>query len=68
MRGLLQLSGVAVRILLLCHSFNSLTQRLHVELRERGHEVAVEFDIHDSITEEAVVLFQPDLVIAPFLK
>ena len=57
-----------MRVLLLCHSFNSLTQRLHVELRERGHEVAVEFDIHDSITEEAVALFHPHLVIAPFLK
>lgn len=57
-----------MRILLLCHSFNSLTQRLHVELRECGHEVSVEFDIHDSITEEAVVRFQPQLVIAPFLK
>ncbi len=57
-----------MRILLLCHSFNSLTQRLHVELREHGHEVAVEFDIHDSITEEAAALFRPDLVIAPFLK
>lgn len=57
-----------MRILLLCHSFNSLTQRLHVELRERGHEVAVEFDIHDSITEEAIEIFHPNLVIAPFLK
>lgn len=57
-----------MRILLLCHSFNSLTQRLHVELRECGHEVAVEFDIHDSVTEQAVTLFRPDLVIAPFLK
>ena len=57
-----------MRVLLLCHSFNSLTQRLHVELREWGHEVSVEFDIHDSITEEAVRLFHPDLVIATFLK
>lgn len=57
-----------MKILLLCHSFNSLTQRLHVELRERGHAVAVEFDIHDSVTEEAVELFGPDLIIAPFLK
>ena len=28
-----------MRILLLCHSFNSLTQRLYVELVRRGHEV-----------------------------
>jgi len=57
-----------MRVLLLCHSFNSLAQRLHVELRERGHEVSVELDIHDSVTEEAVALFRPDLVVAPFLK
>lgn len=57
-----------LRILLLTHSFNSLSQRLFVELREAGHQVSVEFDIHDSVTEEAVERFQPDLLIAPFLK
>lgn len=57
-----------MRILLLSHSFNSLTQRLHVELRERGHEVSVELDIHADVTRESVTLHRPDLVIAPFLK
>lgn len=57
-----------MRILLLTQLFNSLTQRLFVELREWGHEVSVEFDIADSVTEEAVQLWNPDLVIAPFLK
>jgi putative two-component system hydrogenase maturation factor HypX/HoxX len=57
-----------MRILLLCHSFNSLAQRLHVELRAAGHIVSVELDIHDDLTREAVALFSPDLVIAPFLK
>jgi putative two-component system hydrogenase maturation factor HypX/HoxX len=57
-----------MRVLLLTHSFNSLAQRLFVVLRETGHQVSVEFDIHDRVTEEAVVLFRPDLVIAPFLK
>ncbi|MCO6184622.1 enoyl-CoA hydratase-related protein [Rhizobium sp. L1K21] len=57
-----------MRILLLCHSFNSLSQRLHVDLRELGHMVSVELDIHDDLTREAVALFQPDLIIAPFLK
>jgi putative two-component system hydrogenase maturation factor HypX/HoxX len=57
-----------VRILLLCHSFNSLSQRLHVELTERGHDVSVEFDINDALTLEAIALFDPDLVLAPFLK
>jgi putative two-component system protein, hydrogenase maturation factor HypX/HoxX len=57
-----------MRILLLCHSFNSLTQRLFVELTERGHEASVEFDVNDEVTREAVALFDPDVVLAPFLK
>ena len=57
-----------MRILLLAHSFNSLTQRLHVELSERGHKLSVEFDINDAVTREAVELVRPDLVVAPFLK
>jgi putative two-component system hydrogenase maturation factor HypX/HoxX len=57
-----------LRILLLCHAFNSLAQRLHTALREAGHWVTVELDIADAVTEEAVALARPDLVIAPFLK
>ncbi|MEI6559580.1 MAG: enoyl-CoA hydratase-related protein [Rhodospirillaceae bacterium] len=57
-----------MRILLLCHGFNSLSQRLFVELRERGHQVSVEFDINDAVTAEAVALFRPDVLVAPFLK
>jgi len=52
----------------LVHSFNSLAQRLHVELAHDGHELSVELDIHDSVTNEAVDLFRPDLILAPFLK
>ncbi|THF65341.1 hydrogenase maturation protein [Pseudothauera rhizosphaerae] len=57
-----------MRILLLTHAFNSLTQRLYAELAADGHELSVEFDIADSVTGEAVALFAPDLVLAPFLK
>ena len=57
-----------MRILFLTHSFNSLTQRLYLELTGRGHEVSVEFDISDAVTLEAVALYRPDLIVAPFLK
>jgi putative two-component system hydrogenase maturation factor HypX/HoxX len=57
-----------MRILLLCHSFNSLAQRSLCELTAAGHDVSIEFDIADSVTEEAVALWRPDLVVAPFLK
>jgi len=57
-----------MRILLLSHAFNSLTQRLSAELQQRGHQTSVEFDIADSVTEEAVALFAPDLIVAPYLR
>lgn len=57
-----------MRILLLTHAFNSLTQRIYVALKERGHEVTVEFDVKDSVSIEAVNLFKPDVIIAPFMK
>ena len=57
-----------MRILLLTHSYNSLTQRLHAELAARGHELSIEFDIADSVAEEAVALFRPDLIVAPYLR
>jgi putative two-component system protein, hydrogenase maturation factor HypX/HoxX len=57
-----------VRILFITHGLNNLAQRLYGELATRGHEISIEFDIADGVTEEAVALFQPNLIIAPFLK
>jgi putative two-component system hydrogenase maturation factor HypX/HoxX len=57
-----------MRILLLTHSFNSLSQRLFGVLQALGHAVSVELDIADAVTEEAVAMFKPDVVLAPFLK
>ena len=57
-----------MRILLLIHAFNSLAQRLQAELQERGHQVSIEYDIADSVAEEAVALFRPELIVAPYLR
>ncbi|MCP5277411.1 MAG: hydrogenase maturation protein [Thiobacillus sp.] len=57
-----------MRILFLTHAFNSLTQRLYLELSRLGHEVSIEFDINDSVTIEAVDLFRPHLILAPYLR
>lgn len=57
-----------MRILLLVHGFNSMSQRLFVELHADGHEVSVEFDINDAVLAQAVALFEPDVILAPFLK
>ena len=57
-----------MRILLLAHSFNSLSQRLWLELAAKGHEVSLELDVNDAVTSDAVRRWSPDVVIAPFLK
>lgn len=57
-----------MRILMLTHSFNCLSQRLFVELERLGHEVSVEFDVNDAVTREAMDLHRPNLLVAPFLK
>lgn len=57
-----------MKILLLSSSYNSLTQRAHVELAERGHEVSIELAINDLAIREGIKLFQPDLILCPMLK
>lgn len=57
-----------MRILFLAHAFNSLTQRLYVELTADGHDVTIELDVNDAVASEAVALYDPELILAPFLK
>jgi len=57
-----------MKILLLTHAYNCLCQRLHIELTQLGHDVSIEFDINDDICIDAVARFQPEIIIAPFLK
>jgi putative two-component system hydrogenase maturation factor HypX/HoxX len=57
-----------MRILLLASAFNSLTQRVHAELRDLGHRVAVELALGDGGRLTAAVRdHAPDLVLAPML-
>ena len=56
-----------MRILLIASAYNSLTQRVHAELADRGHEVSVELALGDEVMREGVRRYDPDLVIAPML-
>jgi putative two-component system protein, hydrogenase maturation factor HypX/HoxX len=56
-----------MRILLMASAYNSMTQRVHAELADRGHEVAVELALGDEVMRQAVRRHRPDLVIAPML-
>ncbi|NUP18657.1 MAG: hydrogenase maturation protein [Streptomyces sp.] len=69
-----------MQILLVASAFNSLTQRVHAELRDRGHRVAVELALPDGPTAgpgdgptagplpDAVRRHRPQLIVAPMLK
>ncbi|WP_329223697.1 hydrogenase maturation protein [Streptomyces sp. NBC_01485] len=57
-----------MHILLLASAFNSLTQRAHAELRDRGHRVAVELALPGGSLPDAVRRHAPQLVVAPMLK
>ncbi|WP_371673274.1 hydrogenase maturation protein [Streptomyces sp. NBC_00289] len=57
-----------MHILLVASAFNSLTQRVHAELRDRGHTVAVELALPGHSLAEAVRRHAPRLVLAPMLR
>jgi putative two-component system hydrogenase maturation factor HypX/HoxX len=57
-----------MNILLLCSAFNGLTQRAWIELRAAGHDVTVELASSAEVMVEAAALFDPDLIICPFLR
>jgi putative two-component system protein, hydrogenase maturation factor HypX/HoxX len=59
---------IGVRILLLCSSFNGLTQRVWTDLRAAGHEVVSRTAGSEAAMRGAVTAVDPDVIICPFLK
>ena len=57
-----------MRILFITSAHNSLSQRLQVELADRGHTVEVHVATSDEAMGTAVNTHQPDLIVAPMLK
>jgi len=57
-----------MRILFLTSAHNSLSQRLWVELRERGHEIRVCIAATGQDMIDAAYREAPDLILAPMLK
>ncbi|CAK3903042.1 Hydrogenase maturation factor [Lecanosticta acicola] len=55
-----------MKILLLCTAHNSLSQRLYLAL-SRTHDVTIEYALSDEVMISAVAIYDPDLIICPFL-
>jgi putative two-component system protein, hydrogenase maturation factor HypX/HoxX len=56
-----------MRILLIASAYNSLTQRIHAELADRGHELSVELALGDAVMRDGIRRYDPDLILAPML-
>ena len=57
-----------MRILLIATSYNGLCQRAHIELEELGHQVSLSLSVSEDEMRGAVLRFQPEVIICPFLK
>jgi len=57
-----------MRILFITSAHNSLSQRLLIELEERGHAIELALATSDSTMVGAVAQHAPELIIAPMLK
>lgn len=57
-----------LKILFLISGYNGLSQRLHRELINLGHEVSVELALDDNRMMKAVEMYKPNLILAPMLK
>ena len=57
-----------MKILLLCSSFNGLTQRVWLELRGAGHDVSWTVADGDDVLCATVDAVDPDLILCPFLR
>lgn len=57
-----------MNVLLLASAFNSLTQRVWLDLRRAGHDVSVELAVSPAAMREAAVLVDPDVILCPFLR
>jgi putative two-component system hydrogenase maturation factor HypX/HoxX len=57
-----------MRILIIASAFNSLTQRVFAELRDRDHALAVHLVSGDDALRDAVRDHEPELILAPMLR
>ena len=57
-----------VKVLLLCSSFNGLSQRTWSELRGAGHDVRVQLADDPEAAIGAAAALEPDVILCPFIK
>lgn len=57
-----------MRIMLLCTSFNGLSQRVWLELRRAGHDVTIRLAVDGATISADARAIDPELIVCPFLR
>ncbi len=57
-----------MKILLLCTSFNSLTQAIFTVLKDKDYKVSLAYAITKSQMKKEIKTFAPDIILSPFCK
>jgi len=57
-----------MKVLLLVSTFNSLTQAIYTNLKDRGYQVDVTFAINPTQMLEEIEAVNPQIILCPFLK
>ena len=57
-----------MKILLLCTTFNALSQAVYTKLTDESHKVGVVYAINEHQMLEEIEAFVPELILCPFLK
>ncbi|PHO13017.1 hydrogenase [Malaciobacter marinus] len=57
-----------MRVLLIVSSFNSLSQKVYVRLKEKNYIVSVDYALSDELMIKEVQRFKPDIILCPFLN
>lgn len=57
-----------MRVLLIVSSFNSLSQKVYVRLKEKNYIASVDYALSDELMIKEVQRFKPDIILCPFLN
>ncbi|CAA6805232.1 MAG: Hydrogenase [uncultured Sulfurovum sp.] len=57
-----------MKITLLVSTYNSLSQAVHVALKDKGYQLNITYSINTSQMQEEIDSFNPEIILCPFLK
>ncbi len=57
-----------MKLTLLTTTYNSLTQAVHVALKDKGYKIDITYAINSTQIQKEIEAFEPQIILCPFLK